>query len=90
MSELRGTVARLRLYLEDDRTVNVLLRHVQERIVDDYTEWRSAVREKGAGVVGEREVGTEEAVRAVLKTVCEEGMEQAEEKDQGPVQGSSA
>lgn len=33
----------MRLYLEDDRTVSVLLGHAMDRIVDEYTEFREVV-----------------------------------------------
>ena len=41
--DLRADVTRLRLYLEDDRTVGVLVGHVMDRIVDDYASFRETV-----------------------------------------------
>lgn len=75
-AELRGAVGRLRLYLEDERTVGVLVGHVQDRIVDDWLEWRAAVRQVyGAG--GEVDIGTEDSVKALLREVCDEKDESA-------------
>lgn len=36
-------MARLRLYLEDDRTVGILVGHVMDRIVDEYAALREVV-----------------------------------------------
>ena len=47
--DLRAAVARMRLYLEDDRTVLVLLSHVQEKIVDEYVDFKQAVSERSKG-----------------------------------------
>ncbi|KAH8107660.1 Sec34-domain-containing protein [Cristinia sonorae] len=70
--DLHVYVARLRLYLEDDRTVGVLLKHVQDRVVDEYTEFKMTVlKELGTGV--RSEVGSEESVRLLLQDVCEGG-----------------
>lgn len=70
--DLHVHVARLRLYLEDDRTVSVLLRHVQDRIVDEYTEFKMTVlQEVGTGLWSE--LGSEETVRLLLQDVCDSG-----------------
>ncbi|KAH9932506.1 Sec34-like family-domain-containing protein [Fomitopsis serialis] len=72
-TELRAAVGRLRLYLEDERTVSVLLGHVQDRIVDDWAEWRALVRDVypiGSGA--EVDVGTEDLVRAMVRGACDE------------------
>lgn len=69
--DLRSAVARLKLYLEDERTVNVLVKHAQERIVDEYAEFRALVW----GTYGEQmkgEVLSEDALRALLLVVCGE------------------
>ncbi|KAJ7252598.1 Sec34-like family-domain-containing protein [Mycena rebaudengoi] len=47
--DLRAHAARLRLYLEDDRTVAVLLQHIQDRIVDGYAVFRDVVWNMYAG-----------------------------------------
>ncbi|KAH9949100.1 Sec34-like family-domain-containing protein [Amylocystis lapponica] len=69
--DLRGAVGRLRLYLEDDRTVSVLLKHVQDRVVDEYAVFRRLVWEMYGGAV-RAEVGSEQDVRALLRGLCEE------------------
>ncbi|KAJ6500169.1 Sec34-like family-domain-containing protein [Mycena vitilis] len=70
--DLRGQAARLRLYLEDDRTVGVLLQHIQDRIVDEYSLFRDAVWNMYAG--GMRAgVFSSTGLREFLKTVCGEG-----------------
>ncbi|KAF7972543.1 hypothetical protein HWV62_17744 [Athelia sp. TMB] len=69
--DLRSNVARLRLYLEDDRTVGVLLGHVVDRIVDEYAEFREVVWKFYAG--GLREVlFSTPALRTSLRGICEE------------------
>ncbi|OBZ70968.1 Conserved oligomeric Golgi complex subunit 3 [Grifola frondosa] len=69
--DLRAAVARLRLYLEDDRTVGVLVRHVQDRIVDECAEFRAVVWDMYAGAL-RTELGSEDGVRAMLIEICEE------------------
>lgn len=68
--DLRATVFKLSLYLEDDRTVAVLVKHAGERIVDEFIEFRRAsTLEVGGqgGRMGEREV------RVMLDEVCAVG-----------------
>lgn len=71
--DMRSSVARLRLYLEDDRTVRVLVEHMQDRIMDAYAAYREVVWGMYAGALRERE-GTLSPVglREVLKDVCGE------------------
>lgn len=69
--DLRSAVARLKLYLEDERTVNVLVKHAQERIVDDYGEFRALVWNTYDDQL-RREVLGEDALRALLLVVCGE------------------
>ncbi|KIL64608.1 hypothetical protein M378DRAFT_126439 [Amanita muscaria Koide BX008] len=38
--DLRSSVNQIRFYLEDERTVNVLVTHVLERVVEEYTAFR--------------------------------------------------
>ena len=69
--DLRSAVARLRLYLEDDRTVNVLVKHAQEKVVDEYADFRRVIWSE----YGEKlssEVSSEEALRELLADVCGE------------------
>ena len=82
-TEMRSAIHKLRLYLEDERTVNVLLGHIQDRVVDDWAEWRALVREVypiGSGV--DVDVGTEDLVRAMVRNACDE--------HSGPSTGSSS
>lgn len=68
-------MTRLKLYLEEDRTVAVLVRHVQDRIVDEYAEFRRVVWSEYDGPV-RNEVNSEGVLRTLLQDAC--GMEQAE------------
>ena len=68
--DLRASVARMRLYLEDDRTVLVLLSHVQEKIVDEYVDFRQAVSERSKG--SEAFLMTIQELKDFLKTICED------------------
>ncbi|PSS38005.1 hypothetical protein PHLCEN_2v145 [Hermanssonia centrifuga] len=72
--DLRPAVARLKLYLEDERTVSVLVKHVQERLVDEYGDFRRVVGSVYGGELG-LELGNEENIRAMLRDVCEGGEE---------------
>lgn len=69
LRDLRSAVARLKLYLEEDRTVAVLVKHVQERIVDEYAEFRRVVWSEYSGPV-RSEVNNEEALRTLLQEAC--------------------
>lgn len=69
-SDLRASVARMRLYLEDDRTVLVLLSHVQEKIVDDYVDFRQAVGERSKG--SEASLMSIQELKDFLKNICED------------------
>ena len=53
--DLRSDVNRLRLYLEDQRTVHILLDHVQDRIVDVYADYRDLVTLMGKASESSRE-----------------------------------
>lgn len=68
--DLRASVARMRLYLEDDRTVLVLLSHVQEKIVDEYVDFRQAVSERSKGSEGS--LMSIQELKNFLKTICED------------------
>jgi len=68
--DLRASVARMRLYLEDDRTVLVLLSHVQEKIIDEYVDFRQAVSERSKG--SEASLMSIQEVKEFLKTICED------------------
>ncbi|KAI0338277.1 Sec34-domain-containing protein [Trametopsis cervina] len=68
--DLRATVANMSLYLEDDRTVAVLVKHTQERIVDEYLEFRRAVWSSAVGTEAQVGVMNEDGVRSLLNEVC--------------------
>ncbi|KAF9466887.1 Sec34-like family-domain-containing protein [Collybia nuda] len=69
--ELQANVTRLRLYLEDNRTVGVLVDHVQDRLMDEYGAFRDLVSNMYAGVLREV-VLTPSELRAVLMRACGE------------------
>jgi acyl transferase domain-containing protein len=71
-SELRANVVRLRLYLEDSRTVGVLVQHVQERIMDEYEVFREVAGGMYARALREVLLSHVE-LRKVLMEVCGEG-----------------
>jgi len=66
--DLRASVARMRLYLEDDRTVLVLLSHVQEKIVDEYVEFKQVVSERWKG--SEVSLMSVQELKDFLKGIC--------------------
>lgn len=66
--DLRSAVGRVRLFLEDERTVGVLLDHVQDRIVDAFAEFRDAV----GGLGGDGTVMSGPELRELLRSVCRE------------------
>ncbi|KAF8149366.1 Sec34-like family-domain-containing protein [Crassisporium funariophilum] len=70
--DLRAGVTRLRLYLEDERTVRVLLDHVQDRVVEAYARYRDVVVQM-AGGGGEGVVLSVSALREILGDVCGDG-----------------
>lgn len=66
--DLRGHAARMGLYLEDARTVGVLLGHVRERTMDEYVAFAEAAGgiypDLKGSLLGGQEVG------AFLRRVC--------------------
>ena len=71
--ELRSDVNRLRLYLEDQRTVHVLLDHIQERIIDVYAGYRDLVMMIGGPSNSGQHVLSDSLLRELLREVCGEG-----------------
>ncbi|THH08771.1 hypothetical protein EW146_g8889 [Bondarzewia mesenterica] len=69
--DLRAAAGRLRLYLEDKRTVDVLLQHVRERAEDEYSVFRDLVWSMYAGSFRER-VLSAEGMKDLLSEVCRE------------------
>jgi hypothetical protein len=61
--DLRVSVARLRLYLEDDRTVSVLVSHIQDKIMEEYGAFRAASKPDF--------VLAKSKLKETLKAVCE-------------------
>lgn len=71
-TDLRAAVVRLRLYLEDDRTVRVLVEHVQDRAMEAYARFREVVGRvypPGPGALRESVMGVGE-LRVLLGEVC--------------------
>ena len=66
--DLRSAALRMRLYLEDDRTVHVLLLHVQDKIVDEYVDFRQAVADR-SGNAGLLSVS---GLKDMLAGICED------------------
>ncbi|KAG0700811.1 Sec34-like family-domain-containing protein [Suillus ampliporus] len=67
--DLRSFVTKLRLYLEDDRTVSVLVTHIEEAIIDDYLKFRSVVWNMYAGAM-KTVVFSQDSLRDYLKSIC--------------------
>lgn len=69
--DLRAAVTKLRLYLEDNRTVSVLLTHVKEAVVDGYMRYREVVWNMYAGAL-KGVVYSEESLKERLSVICDE------------------
>ncbi|KAA1475103.1 Sec34-domain-containing protein [Dentipellis sp. KUC8613] len=69
--DLRAGVARMRLYLEDRKTVDVLVMHARDRVEEEYVGFRDVVWNMYAGGMREK-VLDNEALRGMLREVCEE------------------
>ena len=69
--DLRSDVNRLRLYLEDQRTVHVLLEHIQERVVEVYAGYRDLAMTMG-GPSNSGGVLSVTMLRELLREVCGE------------------
>jgi hypothetical protein len=69
-TELRANVGRLKLYLEEEKTVRVLVEHVVERVMDAYLEFTGAIRRFGVGAGAVRMMGVGE-LRDFLDGVCQ-------------------
>jgi hypothetical protein len=70
--DLRSDINRLRLYLEDQRTVHVLLEHIQERVIEVYAGYRNLVMTMGGPSNSGQDVLSVTLLRELLKEVCEE------------------
>ncbi|KAG1812095.1 Sec34-like family-domain-containing protein [Suillus subaureus] len=67
--DLRSFVTKLRLYLEDDRTVSVLVTHIEEAIIDDYLKFQNVVWNMYAGAM-KTVVFSQDCLRDYLKSIC--------------------
>jgi len=69
--DLRAAMTKLRLYLEDNRTVSVLLTHVKEAVVDGYKGYSEVVSNMYAGALN-GVVYSEESLKERLRVICDE------------------
>ncbi|TFK53805.1 Sec34-domain-containing protein [Heliocybe sulcata] len=69
--DLRAGVARMRLYLEDQETVGVLVGHATDRITDEYAEFRGIVWGLYAGALRE-ELMAMDKLKVMLREICED------------------
>ncbi|EIN11167.1 Sec34-domain-containing protein [Punctularia strigosozonata HHB-11173 SS5] len=69
--DLRAAVIRMKLYLEDERTVGVLVVHAQERIVDEYVGFAEMVGTLYPGDMRSKLMSVEE-LKGMLWRVCNE------------------
>ncbi|KAH9940375.1 Sec34-domain-containing protein [Epithele typhae] len=76
---------RMRLYVEDERTVDVLLTHVQDRAVDDWLDWLEQADKAAAGALRARAPAVP-AIRERLARGCREDWQ----LEQDGAAGSSA
>jgi conserved oligomeric Golgi complex subunit 3 len=67
--DLRSSIARLKLYLEDDKTISVLVLHIQDRIVDDYVAFGDVIQSLFAGT-SKPDLLTEGELKELLVIVC--------------------
>jgi len=70
---LRGSLARVRLYVPDARTASVLVQHAVGRVEDAYSAFRLAARQVGTRVGGgENGLMDDERLKGLLNGVCGE------------------
>jgi conserved oligomeric Golgi complex subunit 3 len=69
--DLRSAAARFELYLEDPRTVSVLLGHARERVTDEYVTFAEVAADLHPSLT-EKLLGTQE-LGSLLRRVCELG-----------------
>lgn len=68
--ELPLKVVKLRLYLEDSRTVAVLLQHVQDRIIEEYATFGDVVQRRYGGSF--QSTLDTNSFRNILRSICVE------------------
>lgn len=71
---LRNSVVRVRLYLEDNRTVDVLVGHIQDRIGDEYARFRETLWNMFDGALRESLLSPV-GLRDGMRNVCAEGQQ---------------
>lgn len=69
--ETNEVVVRLQLYIEDERTVEVLVKHIQELIVDHWMYWRETTWNLYNGEIRDK-IPTEEMFREIVVRGCRE------------------
>jgi conserved oligomeric Golgi complex subunit 3 len=68
--DLTASVGKLKLYLEDERTVSVVVTHIQDKIVEEYDAFRDVIRNMQADSL--RDVAlSRTALKGILKNICE-------------------
>ena len=73
-TDLRAAIGRLKLYLEEERTVRVLAEHIVERLMDAYAGFAEVVRRLYSSASGDgnlRVMSVGEA-RVFLDEICQE------------------
>jgi len=68
--DLRSDLNRLRLYLEDQRTVHVLLDHIQDRVMEVYAGYRDLVTVIGKSSESGQDLLSVTSLRELLRDVC--------------------
>ena len=73
-TDLKATVTKLRLYLEDERVVNMLLEHIMNKTVDSYNRFRQVALKiyflNSGSDIDDVSVLGEKEVREFLEVVC--------------------
>ncbi|KAI9437455.1 Sec34-like family-domain-containing protein [Lactarius indigo] len=76
--DLRASLLRIRLYVPDVRTANVLVNHARGRVEDAYSAFRLAARQVGARAgTGQTGLLDNESLEKILQEVCGEDIDGA-------------
>ncbi|KAG9220431.1 hypothetical protein CCMSSC00406_0003887 [Pleurotus cornucopiae] len=70
--DFRATVIRMKLYLESDKTVGVLVDHIRGRILEEYLAWKDKVWSVHSGDT-RNVVMKESEVKEMLDAICRDG-----------------
>ncbi|KAI0743658.1 Sec34-domain-containing protein [Daedaleopsis nitida] len=73
-SDMHRVATRLRLYIEDERTVGVLLKHVEDKVVDDWANFSDLICNMYNGVMRSK-APTEQFIRTKVVRGCGEDWE---------------